>query len=241
MLFVKAETKVLFSNDLKPLSRLILVGLKYFDRGNGRGCFASKEVISNMLGVSLWQLRTGLKELQEKNYIHIDKRGQGNTDVIFVIDADEEEKELQSKPENTADVDIKKPKSSPHHYYISKQNRNRGANISKGYEKRTGTDVTDRLTTSASLDLSIDQPATEECHRRLQECLGYNKWETYFKDAFVSEETDMEVTLVIPSPVIYDFVVKHLSVKINQALGKNVVCTFGVGLNKSLGEKANMV
>ena len=240
MHFIKAETKVLFSNDLKPLSRLILVGLKYWDRGQGRGCFASKEVISNMLGVSLWQLRTGLKELQEKNYIHIDKRGQGNTDVIFVIDADEEEKELQSKLENTVDLDSKTPKSKPNPYYINKQNRNREANISKGYEKRTGTDVTDSLIPSVSLELPIDQPATEDCHRRLQECLGYKKWKTYFIDAFVSEETDMEVTLVIPNPVIYDFVVKHLSVKINQALGKNVVCTFGVRL-KSLGEKANML
>ena len=67
------------------------------------------------------------------------------------------------------------------------------------------------------------------------------KWKTYFIDAFVSEKTDMESRLVIPNPVIYDFVVKHLSEKVNQALGKDMVFTFGVGLNKSLGEKANMV
>mgnify|MGYP001472962705 CR=1 FL=1 len=48
MHFVKAETKILFGSDLKPLSRLILVGLKFWDRGQGRGCFASKETMSNM-------------------------------------------------------------------------------------------------------------------------------------------------------------------------------------------------
>ena len=235
MHFVKAETKILFGSDLKPLSRLILVGLKYFDRGNGRGCFASKETMSNMLGMSLWQLRTGLKELQEKNYIHIDKRGQGNTDVIFVIDADEDEKSLESTSEKSYGVDSKNSKASIPNY-ISKENELEGRNASNEEKDKASS-----LTPPAPDDTPIDVDATERCQKRLQAFLRVTSWETYFKDAFVTKESDTEVHLVIPSVIVFDFLSQHYKEKLNQALGKNVILSVGVSRKNYLGEKANMV
>ena len=234
MHFVKAETKILFGSDLKPLSRLILVGLKFWDRGQGRGCFASKETMSNMLGMSLWQLRTGLKELQEKNYIHIDKRGQGNTDVIFVIDADEDEKSLESTSEKSYGVDSQNSKSSIPNY-ISKENELDGQYASNEDKETAG-----RLTPPAPDDTPIDVDATERCHRLLQAFLRVKSWETYFRDAFVTKENETEVYLVIPSVIVFDFVSQHYKEKLNQALGKKVILSLGV-LAKPFGKTADML
>ena len=88
--FTKCPNDILFSNDLSPNAKLLYTSLNYWDRGHGRGCFAKRTTISAMIGLSLWKLRAALKELEENMLITIDKRGQGKTDVIFLLSRVEE-------------------------------------------------------------------------------------------------------------------------------------------------------
>ena len=88
--FTKCPNDILFSSDLSPNAKLLYTSLNYWDRGHGRGCFAKKLTISAMIGLSLWKLRAALKELEENMLITIDKRGQGKTDVIFLLSRVEE-------------------------------------------------------------------------------------------------------------------------------------------------------
>ena len=88
--FTKCPNEILFSKDLSPNAKLLYTSLNYWDRGHGRGCFAKKTTISQMIGLSLWRLRATLKELEENLLITIEKRGQGKTDVIFLLPRVEE-------------------------------------------------------------------------------------------------------------------------------------------------------
>lgn len=82
--FTKCPNDILFSRKLTPNAKLLYTSLNYWDRGHGRGCFASKATISSMVGLSLFQVRNALRELAEELLITIEKRGQGKTDVIFL-------------------------------------------------------------------------------------------------------------------------------------------------------------
>ena len=94
--FTKCPNDILFSSDLSPNAKLLYTSLNYWDRGHGRGCFAKRTTISAMIGLSLWKLRAALKELEENMLITIDKRGQGKTDVIFLLPRVEETASLPS-------------------------------------------------------------------------------------------------------------------------------------------------
>ena len=216
--FVKAEHKVLFNKDLHPLSRFILISLKYFDRGKGKGCFAKKETIAKMIGISLHQLRNGLKELAEKDYICIEKHGQGKADTIWVI---EEVEELETEKIEASTSIIEEEKS----------NKRADLPLEKVKEEKQPDTATSCLTPAAAEDTPIDLKATKTCHERLQEHLGYEKWQSFFTDAFVSEENASQITLVVPNPVIYDFVCKFYTDKLALALGKEVKIIRGQASN----------
>jgi len=207
--FVKAEHKLLFANDLRPLSRLILISLRYFDRGNGRGCFAKKETIAQMMGISLHQLRNGLKELAEKDYICIERHGQGKADTIWIV-------------EEVEGLETEKIEASTTIIEEKKENKKINPPSEEVCKEKATECVETCLTPSAAEDTPIDLKATERCHKRIQEFLGCKKWETYFTDAFVSEENASQIVLVIPNPVVYDFVCKVYFDKLPMALGKEV-------------------
>lgn len=81
--FTKCNNKLLFDNDLSPISKLVFVGISYHDRG--RGCWAKKTTLARLLNVSIYQLRKALKELEEQGFILIHKRHNGHTDIIRVV------------------------------------------------------------------------------------------------------------------------------------------------------------
>lgn len=203
--FIKADHDVLFNNDLKPLSRLILVSLKYWDRNTGRGCFARKEVIANMMGISLHQLRRGLKELADKNFIHIDRHGQGKPDTIWIIENE--------------DVDTKNIQSCSHSLYNNKRLNDKAGLSSEDVDKSTEDDIRP----SVEDDIPIDLKATEACHKRLQEAVGIIKWDIWFRDCYVAEERNNQVKVYTPSNLTTDFVSKHYKAILHASVGNNVV------------------
>ena len=207
--YIKAEHKLLFNKDLHPMSRLILISLRYFDRGKGNGCFARKDTIAKMMGISLHQLRNGLKELAEKDYICIEKHGQGKADTIWVIEEDERL--------NTENIDA--PTTIIEE---KKENKKADPPSEKVKEEKQPDTATPCLNDTAAEDTPIDLKATKTCHERLQEHLGYKKWHSYFTDAFVSEENASQIVLVVPSPIVYDFLCKFYTDKLPLALGKEV-------------------
>ena len=64
--------------------------LKYFDRGHGRGYFAKKETLAHYLSLSPYRLRKALTELVQLSLIEIERRGQGHTDVIRVLQREDD-------------------------------------------------------------------------------------------------------------------------------------------------------
>jgi hypothetical protein len=81
--FTKAPNKLLFNNSLTPISKLVMVGLSYYDRG--RGCFAKRTTLAAMLNVSMYQLRKAIQELLDAELIVIHRRGYGKTSIIRVL------------------------------------------------------------------------------------------------------------------------------------------------------------
>ena len=211
MKFIKADTKILFGSDLKPLSRLVLVGRRYFDRGNGRGCFAKKETIAEMMGMSLHQLRRGLKELADKDYICIERNGQGRADTIWLTNIEENEVPEVKK--------IKAPTLSHRSTSIEVEHNDTSNDVDK--DKNTC------LTTPNIEDPPIDLKATEECHKRLQDYLTYAKWEKWFSDSWVIEENSQALTIFVPKPYVADYINTAFKSAIEVKEGKKMVI-FGV-------------
>jgi hypothetical protein len=200
--WVKAEHQTLFEKNLTPLSRLILITLRYWDRGNDRGCFAKKTTIAGMMGISLHQLRRGLKELAEKNFIHIERHGQGNTDSIYVIESETQE--------------FKESETLPSSLYKEEKNE-----VEPGLSSE---DVTETATDSSeAADHPIDQSATKRCHRRLQALIGILKWDIWFNGSYVAEETQEQVVLYAPSMLAADWISKNYADELFQVMQKKVV------------------
>ena len=79
------DNDVLLNPNISIEAKASLGLLKYFDRGNGRGCFARKETLCHFLSVSPYRLRKALTELKDLGLITIQRRGQGNPDLIRII------------------------------------------------------------------------------------------------------------------------------------------------------------
>lgn len=88
--FTSCPNQILFDSSISINARLLFTQLNYWDRGNGSGCFARRDTISRMTGLSLYNLRNAIRELAEHNLITIKRRGQGKTDVIQVVNSRDE-------------------------------------------------------------------------------------------------------------------------------------------------------
>ena len=95
--------EVLFHENLSIHSKLFFSSLLHWDRGSGRGCFASRRVMSKMTGLSLYHIREGIKELVDLGLITEARRGLGMTNLIhIVIDGEDNQEDLSetiSSPE----------------------------------------------------------------------------------------------------------------------------------------------
>lgn len=120
--FTKFSNKVLYDNNLQPITKLVYAMLCSYDRG--RGCFAKKATLSKMIGCSLYHLRLALNELEDQELILINRRKKGMTDLISVVkpvdDGDEMVSSLTIKKTKTnEEVDVS-PKNEAK---IAKKNR----------------------------------------------------------------------------------------------------------------------
>ena len=81
--FVMTPKSILFHQELSPTTKLFYSALLHYDRG--RGCWASRETLSKMTGLSLYHIRESIKELIEFGLITETRRGQGRTNVINIV------------------------------------------------------------------------------------------------------------------------------------------------------------
>ena len=205
--FTKIQNDLLFDANLDPMAKIVYAGLTYYDRG--RGCIAKRETMARLLNVSVYQLRKALKVLEENGYIVIHKRHHGLTDVIKRVG--------DAKPltdENCNSSIIKK----------NKKEEDVGPTTSEEVCKETDTECVETcLTPEAVEDTPIDKDATEACHRRIQTLLGYARWEQWFRDSWVIEETPLALKLHIPKPYVADYINKVFRHKIENEVGKELV------------------
>ena len=204
--FTKIQNELLFDANLDPMAKVVYAGLSYYDRG--RGCFCKRETMARLLNVSIYQLRKALKVLEAEGYIVIHKRYNGCTDIIKrvadnkTLEADENCKPNTIREENKVEEEV--------------------ASTSEDVIETT-TDPAPRLTPEAVEDTPIDKDATEACHRRIQTLLGYARWEQWFSDAWVIEETPLALKLHIPKPYVADYINKAFRQKIENEVGKELV------------------
>ena len=85
--FTPQENKILLDSTISIEAKSTHNLLKYFDRG--RGCFAKKETLCRFLKISSHRLRKALTELEARRLILIQRRGQGKTDIIWVVQDEE--------------------------------------------------------------------------------------------------------------------------------------------------------
>ena len=81
--FTPQENKILLDATISIEAKAAHNLLKFFDRG--RGCFAKKETLCRFLKISSHRLRKALRELGARRLITIERRGQGKTDIIWVV------------------------------------------------------------------------------------------------------------------------------------------------------------
>jgi hypothetical protein len=92
--FVMFPKEVLFHNDLSIHSKLFFSSLLHWARTD-RGCFASRQTMSKMTGLSLYHIREGIKELVDLGLITETRRGLGQTNLIhIVIDVEDNQDEV---------------------------------------------------------------------------------------------------------------------------------------------------
>ena len=204
--FTKINNDLLFDSNLDPMAKIVYAGLSYYDRG--RGCFCKRSTLARLLNVSIYQLRKALRVLEAEGYIVIHKRHHGLTDVISRV-----EKTEALSGENC---------NSYKHYKKKNEREEEVASTSEDVIETT-TDPAPRLTPEAVEDTPIDKEATERCHKRIQTLLGYARWEQWFRDSWVIEETPLALKLHIPKPYVADYINKVFRQKVENEVGKELV------------------
>ena len=102
--FVMFPKEVLFHEDLSIHSKLFFSSLLHWDRGSGRGCFASRQTMSKMTGLSLYHIRESIKELIELGLITETRRGLGRTNLIHIVIDEEDNQDDPSETISSQEV-----------------------------------------------------------------------------------------------------------------------------------------
>ena len=207
--FTKINNDLLFDSNLDPMAKIVYAGLSYYDRG--RGCFCKRSTLARLLNVSIYQLRKALRVLEENGYIVVHKRHHGLTDVI-------------SRVEKTEALSGENCNSYKHYKKKNEREEDIDPTTSEEACKETDTECVENcLTSEAVEDTPIDKEATERCHKRIQTLLGYARWEQWFRDSWVIEETPLALKLHIPKPYVADYINKVFRQKVENEVGKELV------------------
>jgi hypothetical protein len=210
--FVKAECEVIFDQDLDPISKFVLISLRYWDRGTGNGCFAKKTTIASMLNISLHQLRVALVKLEEAGAIVIHKRGQGNTDVIRVV-------------EETETQEFKNIEVSSNIIRSKKEEVDIASSLESDEETDTACIETD--TDSETLETGENtKPLTIDHQAGIQKVVSQYRWDLYFQTARISSEDEISLSILMPSEVSADFIRRIYGQEFDQIFHKKVYFTW---------------
>jgi len=102
--FVMFPKEILFHEDLSIHSKLFFSSLLHWDRGSGNGCFASRQTMSKMTGLSLYHIRESIKELVELGLITETRRGLGRTNLIHIVIEEEDNQDDLSETISSLNV-----------------------------------------------------------------------------------------------------------------------------------------
>ena len=218
--FTKCSNNLLFHNNLSPISKLVFVGLSYYDRG--RGCFCKRSTLAQMLNVSLYQLRKALTELLDAELILIHRRGYGKTSIIRVVantethavpktspqinKEDEEEVKEEEFVSNASNKDVEnnqEPQEEP-------QNGKKGVKTSRGAPN----DIK---------PLPIHQETTERLHERLRDTIRPHSYSVWFAGkTCVSYEDNKSITIKCIDSFTASWLDNHYAGIIHEITGKSV-------------------
>lgn len=224
--FVMCLKEIMYRGDLSPISRILYSGLLHYDRGDG--CWASREKISKLTGLSEYHIGRGMKELIEFGLVRERRRGQGKTNIINIINIsffpDEED------TQEVEDLETKDLGVSP--IYSNKE-------TSEGdLEDDTGQDLDDEGSVMTSDDIVSEKQSigwTENetlckedetlirgiIHRFYSGSGSYER--PLCPDGVVVGSDTTQVVLYIPNPHWRDHIQKHYLPLIENVVGKEVV------------------
>ena len=217
--FTKAPNKLLFHNSLSPMSKLVMVGLNYYDRG--RGCFCKRATLAAMLNVSLYQLRKAIQELVDAELIVIHRRGYGKTSIIRVVantptlqvseasphtitieEEETEEEFIPTQPEETPQNSTDSPET-PQNVF------------SGGLEGHTAPNTIQPD--------SQHQEGTEELLRALKELIRPQSFRHWFADKIaISYEDEQAMTIRCLNIYTADWLTEHYSQLVEGIVKKSV-------------------
>lgn len=232
--FTKIDNKVLFAKDLQPFSKLVLASLTYYTRNGEGSCFARKTTLSRMIGISLYHLRKSLKELEEKQFIHIVRKGQGKADTIYLND-------FQSTYENPSHLltiieEEKKIEEEDDELSIPNINNITPKDDNSPPDKDLEPEIP-KLSRTPTLQ-STTAPPNHHQHQQHQQAtetitndfrdyiepfIGINSYKHFFSNISVVNETHDTISLYSPhGEIIANLIKEKYSTKLANILGKNV-------------------
>ncbi len=220
--FVMFPKEVLFHEDLSIHSKLFFSSLLHWDRGSGRGCFASRQTMSKMTGLSLYHIRESIKELVELGLIREVRRGLGKTNLIHIVIDDEDNQDDPSKTISSQEIESVDDFSS---YNVSNETSINRFDDDTDFDsdledERQGTE-SDSLTTSVE---EVKSPYQEE-ETLLRGIRGTIRDTDYslLPDVRVLESNESEIVVFIPSDFVRDTLTDHQLSLVKNIVGKRVI------------------
>jgi hypothetical protein len=205
--FVMTPKSILFHEELSPTTKLFYSALLHYDRG--RGCWASRETLSKMTGLSLYHIRESIKQLIEFGLIKETRRGQGKTNVINIVS--DEPAAGDEVGETISSLEMKSVDDSP--IYSNKET------------KEGELDDIDSLLSSNEIECEEDVSLYEEEETLLRGI------KTRFRDteyqllpgATIIGSNDTEIVVYIPSDFVRQTITTEEISLVENMVGKKVI------------------
>lgn len=212
--FTKCDNKVLLDNTLSPISKLVYVGLGYYDRG--RGCFCKRQTLARMLNVSLYQLRNALTELVSAQLIVIHRRGYGKTSIIRVV-ANTETHEVPKTSSHTN----RKDEEEVLEVELASQTAKDDV---ENQQNREHTPQNDAQTTQTLHPNPEHLLATTRLHKSIEQAIRPTAYNTWFPNkTAVSYEDDTSIKITCIDSFTANWLKSHFTDTIKSITGKQVV------------------
>ena len=219
--FVMFPKEVLFHEDLSIHSKLFFSSLLHWDRGSGRGCFASRETMSKMTGLSLYHIRESIKELVELGLITETRRGLGRTNLIHIVidegkDQDEVGETISSQEVKSVDDDS--------------YNSNKETSINRFDDETDFDSDLEEEKQRVDFDSKTMEVEEDSVYREDTDCLLQSIRETirptsmkYFQNLRVIGIDSQEITLYESNEVIRDWLSNQYQDYLSEISGGKVV------------------